>query len=89
MSLTVSDEVELVRVVVVVVQLSQGDLVSTSITLVAQRRMFLYYLYTILLVHPIEVVLEAYYGSREPGSTGEGSLTLSDIRGEADLVDLG
>ena len=51
--------------------------------------MILYYLDTILPVHPIEVIPEAAYGAREPRKTGEGALELADVLGEDDLVDLG
>ena len=51
--------------------------------------MVLYYLDTILPVHPIEVITEAASGARRPGATREGALELSDVPRKSNLVELG
>ena len=51
--------------------------------------MILYYLYTILPVHLIEVIPEDDYEARRPTATGEGTLELYDVPGEDDIIELG
>ena len=51
--------------------------------------MLLYYLDTILPVHPIEVIPEVASGSRLPGATREGVLALADAPWKSKLVGLG
>ena len=57
-------KMELFHVVLVVVQMTRGDLASASLTVGVRHSIILWYLDTILPVHPIEVILEAAYGSR-------------------------
>ena len=79
----------LVRVVVAVVQLPRRELASKYLTVGVRRRMILYYIDTILSVHPIEVIPEAASGAGRPRVTREGALELADVLGGSDLVYLG
>ena len=40
-------------------------------------------------MNPINTVLEATSGVRRSRATGEGALTLADVPGESDLLDMG
>ena len=72
MAPTVPDEAALVHVVVVVVQLPQGDLKPASLTVGVWISIILRYLDTILPVHPIEVITEADSEARRTRAPWEG-----------------
>ena len=51
--------------------------------------MFLEYLDNFLPVHSIEVITDATSRAGRPGAPWEGALTLDNVPGKANLVDLG
>ena len=68
----VTSETAPVYVVVAVVQMPRGDLASAYLTVEVQSRVLLEYLYTILSVHPIEVIPDAAPGAKKLGQLGKG-----------------